>query len=112
MLNISEILFNARKEKGLVLRKVAEAVDIDQSLISKFQKGERIPTKEQAIRLSNFDGISQKKFFNRHCISKSCSTNSRIRVCRQNIESSSRKNWLSEFEKMIYDTKIELSNAK
>lgn len=62
MLTISEILYNARKDKGLVLRKVAAAVDIDQSLISKFEKGERIPTKEQTIKLSKFYGIPQKDF--------------------------------------------------
>jgi transcriptional regulator with XRE-family HTH domain len=59
---ISEILYNARKQRNLVLRKVAAAVDIDQSLISKFEKGERVPTKEQIIKLSKFYGIPQKEF--------------------------------------------------
>jgi len=62
MLTIPETLYKARKEKGLVLRKVAAAVDIDQSLISKFEKGERTPTKEQIVRLSKFYGIPQKEF--------------------------------------------------
>lgn len=61
MSTISEILYNVRKQRSLVLRKVAAAVDIDQSLISKFEKGERIPTKEQTIKLSKFYGIPQKE---------------------------------------------------
>ena len=51
---ISETLLNARKSKGLILRKVASEVDIDQSLISKFEKGERKPTIEQIEKLASF----------------------------------------------------------
>jgi transcriptional regulator with XRE-family HTH domain len=57
MISISEILLNARKSKGLILRKVASEVDIDQSLISKFEKGERQPTLEQIEKLSEFYNI-------------------------------------------------------
>ena len=52
--SISNILLNARKSKGLILRKVAAKVDIDQSLISKFEKGERKPTVEQIEKLASF----------------------------------------------------------
>ena len=54
MSNLSEILKSAREEKKLILRKVASELDIDQSLISKFEKGERKPTKEQLIKLADF----------------------------------------------------------
>jgi len=54
MNSIGEILLKARKSKALILRKVASAVDIDQSLISKFEKGERQPTIEQIEKLANF----------------------------------------------------------
>lgn len=57
MISISKILLNARKSKGLILRKVASEVDIDQSLISKFEKGERQPTIEQIEKLSKFYNI-------------------------------------------------------
>lgn len=57
---LSQTLRNAREERNLILRKVAAEVDIDQSLISKFEKNERKPTKEQVIRLANFYGLSEE----------------------------------------------------
>jgi len=57
---LGNVLRKAREEKGLVLRKVSAVVDIDQSLISKFEKNERKPTKKQIIRLANFYNLSEK----------------------------------------------------
>ena len=54
MKTLGDTLKCAREEKDLILRKVAAEVDIDQSLISKFEKNERKPTKEQLIRLAKF----------------------------------------------------------
>lgn len=54
-------LESEREEKDLILRKVSAEVDIDQSLISKFEKNERKPTKEQIVRLSKFYGLSEKE---------------------------------------------------
>lgn len=61
MKTLGETLKNARDETGLILRKVAAKVDIDQSLISKFEKNERKPTKEQIQRLAKFYSLSEKK---------------------------------------------------
>ena len=61
MKTISETLLNARKSKGLILRKVAAEVDIDQSLISKFEKGERKPTVEQIEKLTTFYQIPKHR---------------------------------------------------
>ena len=61
MKSLGQILKKARERKDLILRKVAAAVDIDQSLISKFEKDERKPTKEQIIRLANFYGFSEEE---------------------------------------------------
>ncbi len=61
MRTLGETLKIAREEKQLILRKVAAEVDIDQSLISKFEKNERKPTKEQLIRLAEFYGLSESK---------------------------------------------------
>lgn len=58
---LGDTLKQAREEKGLILRKVSAEVDIDQSLISKFEKNERKPTKKQIIRLSKFYGLSEKE---------------------------------------------------
>ena len=60
MRSLGQILKIAREKKKLILRKVAAAVDIDQSLISKFEKNERKPTREQIIRLANFYGFAEK----------------------------------------------------
>lgn len=60
MSKLSNILKSAREEKNLILRKVASEIDIDQSLISKFEKGERKPTKEQLIKLAEFYHLSQQ----------------------------------------------------
>lgn len=61
MKTLGETLRAAREQKELILRKVSAEVDIDQSLISKFEKNERKPTKEQLIRLAKFYGLSEKE---------------------------------------------------
>lgn len=60
MKSLGDTLKNAREEKDMILRKVAAEVDIDQSLISKFEKNERKPTMEQIVRLAKFYGLSEK----------------------------------------------------
>ncbi|OBX23743.1 MULTISPECIES: helix-turn-helix domain-containing protein [Bizionia] len=60
MRTLGKTLKEARDKADLILRKVSAQVDIDQSLISKFEKDERKPTKEQLIRLAIFYNLSQK----------------------------------------------------
>ena len=61
MKTLGDTLKTAREEKELILRKVAAKVDIDQSLISKFEKNERKPTMNQLARLAEFYGLSERK---------------------------------------------------
>ena len=61
MKSLGNILKIAREEKKMILRKVSAEVDIDQSLISKFEKNERKPTKEQLIRLAKFYNLSEQE---------------------------------------------------
>ena len=61
MKSLGNILKIARDEKEMILRKVSAEVDIDQSLISKFEKNERKPTKEQLIRLAKFYQIPEQE---------------------------------------------------
>ena len=61
MKSLGNILKVAREEKEMILRKVSAEVDIDQSLISKFEKNERKPTKEQLIRLAKFYNLSEQE---------------------------------------------------
>tara|TARA_B110000238_G_scaffold118734_1_gene128764 strand:+ start:158 stop:466 length:309 start_codon:yes stop_codon:yes gene_type:complete len=61
MKSLGNILKVAREEKEMILRKVSAGVDIDQSLISKFEKNERKPTKEQLIRLAKFYNLPEQE---------------------------------------------------
>ena len=47
------LLKNAREQKGLKTREVAQLLKIDQALISKFESGNRKPTREQVIKLAS-----------------------------------------------------------
>jgi len=61
MKSLGNVLKIAREEKEMILRKVSAEVDIDQSLISKFEKNERRPTKQQLIRLAKFYNLPEKE---------------------------------------------------
>lgn len=61
MESFSQIIRQERGKKGLYLRQVAAGTDIDQAIISKFEKGERKPTREQVLRIAKFYGIKQDK---------------------------------------------------
>lgn len=61
MKTLGETLKLARDQKKLILRKVAAEVDIDQSLISKFEKNERKPTMGQIVRLAKFYELSESE---------------------------------------------------
>lgn len=52
------LLKNAREQKGLKTREVAQELKIDQALISKFENGTRRPTKDQIAKLSSFLNIN------------------------------------------------------
>jgi transcriptional regulator with XRE-family HTH domain len=45
MKSFGEIIKTERENKGLILRKVASALDIDQAIVSKFVLGDRILSK-------------------------------------------------------------------
>jgi transcriptional regulator with XRE-family HTH domain len=54
MSNFGDLIRIAREEKGLFLRQVAAELDIDQAIISKFERNERKPTKEQVLKFAKF----------------------------------------------------------
>src|SRR5690606_32391043 len=51
-----------RLQKNLLLRQVAAAVEVDTSMVSKFENGERSPTREQIEKLAGFFQIPVKEF--------------------------------------------------
>jgi len=59
MQTFGKIIKAEREKKGLFLRQVASALDVDQALISKFEKGDRKPSKEQVIKFANFFEIDK-----------------------------------------------------
>jgi transcriptional regulator with XRE-family HTH domain len=59
METLGEIIRVEREKRGLLLRHVAAATDVDQALISKFERGERLPSKDQVIRLAKFYNLNE-----------------------------------------------------
>lgn len=49
---LSELIKFKREAKGMLLREVAYKVDVDTALISKIEKGDRKPTREQIEKLA------------------------------------------------------------
>ena len=47
-------------KKKYILRHVGAELDIDQAIISKFERGERKPTKEQVVKFANFFKLNKK----------------------------------------------------
>ena len=54
MKRIGEIIRELREEKSLFLRQVAAEIEIDQALLSKIERNERMPTREQVKRFAHF----------------------------------------------------------
>lgn len=51
---IGSTLRKLREEKGLLLRQVAAATDLDSTMLSKIECEDRLPTKQQLEKLSKF----------------------------------------------------------
>jgi transcriptional regulator with XRE-family HTH domain len=54
MKTIGETLRELRENKEFLLREVGAELSIDPTLLSKIERNERMPTKEQVVLLSNF----------------------------------------------------------
>ena len=61
MKSFGEIIRQAREEKNLILRQVGAELAIDQAIISKFERGERKPTKEQVQKFANFYNLEKDR---------------------------------------------------
>lgn len=51
-----------RLGKELLLRQVAAGIDVDTSMVSKFENGERFPTREQIEKLATFFKVPEEDF--------------------------------------------------
>jgi len=54
MKSIGETLRELREQRDLLLREVGAKLSIDPTILSKIERDERMPTKEQVESLSNF----------------------------------------------------------
>jgi transcriptional regulator with XRE-family HTH domain len=61
METFGNIIKNKRESKGLLLRQVASALEIDQAIVSKFERGDRKPTKQQVEKFANFYDMDKNK---------------------------------------------------
>ena len=61
MNSFGDIIRAEREKRNLYLRQVAAAMEIDQALISKFEKGDRKPTKEQVERFADYFELDKEK---------------------------------------------------
>jgi transcriptional regulator with XRE-family HTH domain len=50
-----------RKQRGEPLRIVAAAIEIDSTLLSKIERGERFPTEAQIAKFAEYFGIPQEE---------------------------------------------------
>lgn len=51
MMELGELFRSARERKGLLMRELAAKIEVDIAQISRFEKGDRRPTKEQIVKL-------------------------------------------------------------
>ena len=59
MENFGSKLKTLRSKQGLLMRQVAAATDVDTSMISKFENGDRLPTREQIEKLALILKVSE-----------------------------------------------------
>lgn len=58
---VGELIREAREKRGLLLRRVASFLEIDQALLSKIERGERKATRENIIKLASFLELNEKE---------------------------------------------------
>lgn len=56
---LGDIIRGERYKRGLLLREVGAALDVDQALISKYERGQRLPNKNQVIQLAKYYQINE-----------------------------------------------------
>lgn len=61
MKELGETLRQLREGKGLLLRQVAADLDMDTALLSKIERGDRSPKKEQVLRAATLFGIPSRE---------------------------------------------------
>jgi HTH-type transcriptional regulator, competence development regulator len=61
METFGDIIKAERESRGLILRQVAAALDIDQAIVSKFERGDRKPSKEQVEKFAEYYNLDKNR---------------------------------------------------
>lgn len=59
--SLGDIIRKLRGEKELPLRTVAAYLDIDQAILSRIERGQRKPTREQVVKLAKYFKVNEKE---------------------------------------------------
>lgn len=62
MSKFGEKIRKLREINNMLLRQLASEIKIDQALLSKIERGERIATKKQAISIADFFKVNREEF--------------------------------------------------
>ena len=65
-----ELIREKREQKGLLLREISNQIGIDTALLSKIERGERKPTKDQIIKLADILEIEMGVIFTQYLSEK------------------------------------------
>jgi len=57
--NLGVIIRKLREEKELPLRTVAAYLDIDQAILSRIERGQRKPTRDQVVKLAKYFKVNE-----------------------------------------------------
>jgi len=68
--DLGQYLRELRKERGETLHQVSKGTDIDSPMLSKIERGERLPTSEQLKRLAKFYKVSEAYLKVKHTAEK------------------------------------------
>jgi transcriptional regulator with XRE-family HTH domain len=59
VLKIGQIIRSRREEQGLLLRQLAAKLDVDTAILSKIERSERKPTREQILKIAEIFAIDK-----------------------------------------------------
>ena len=68
--DLGQYLRELRKERAETLHQVSKGADIDSPMLSKIERGERLPTSEQLKRLAKFYKVSETSLRVKHTAEK------------------------------------------
>jgi len=60
-MTLGEHLKYLRENKGMALRQLAAMLELDQSTLSKYENGHRIPKKDQIIKIAKIFKVKEKE---------------------------------------------------